>query len=347
MKEQLAQGIHNIIKGYRAEDQINITPEHIIAWADQFEEDSIFMLTELNHILPQIYITKEKAKEFILQHINWLVNKYGYQSISEFLIDTEFMKIQQEGKSQFAILELLEEVLNENWQTSFQEYSTFPKKNFVYFDDVLATGSTLGRHIVDWLSLANGDQRNIDVVLSDQYRLCINLFCLHTWGHAFQKYRLNKHFQDALGRKLSWMHNMTVENHARFPNQSYNHAFPVHGQPINVQSYLANLPADKYENYAYRSETMPVNERFFSSRENRIKYENILLQKGLSIINQIKGEIKPNIRPLGLINPTYKTFGLGTHFLTWRNIPNNCLLVYWWEVPGHDWIPLFPRKIIG
>lgn len=82
-----------------------------------------------------------------------LTNKYGYQSINEFLIDTEFLKIQEEGKSQCAILELLEEVLHENWQTSFQQYKTFPKKIFVYFDDVLATGSTLGRHIVEWLSL--------------------------------------------------------------------------------------------------------------------------------------------------------------------------------------------------
>lgn len=346
MKEQLAQNIHNLIKDYRNEDGINITIENIIDWADQFDDDSIFMLTELDHILPQIYITKDKAKEYILQHIVWLTNKYGYKSINEFLSDTEFLGIQQDGKSQLAILQLLEEVLNEKWQTSFHQFDTFPKKNFVYFDDVLATGSTLGRQIVDWLSLPVGLQRNVDLILKDQYRLSINLFCLHSWGHSFQKYRLNKQFADALGRKISWMQNTTIQNHALFADQTYNHAFPIIGQPINVQSYLANLTADKYENYAYRSESMPKTEYFFSSKENRIRYENIILQKGLSIIAQIKGEIKPNIRPLGLINPTYKTFGLGTHFLTWRNIPNNCPLVYWWEVPGHDWKPLFPRKII-
>jgi hypothetical protein len=56
----------------------------------------------------------------------------------------------------------------------------------------------------------------------------------------------------------------------------------------------------------------------------------------------IQSDVRPNIRPLGLINPTYRTFGLGTHFFTWRNIPNNSPLVFWWEVPGHNWIPLFP-----
>ncbi len=56
----------------------------------------------------------------------------------------------------------------------------------------------------------------------------------------------------------------------------------------------------------------------------------------------IQNEIKPNIRPLGLIHPSHKTFGLGTHFFTLRNIPNNSPLVFWWGVACHDWIPLFP-----
>ena len=78
------------------------------------------------------------------------------------------------------------------------------------------------------------------------------------------------------------------------------------------------------------------------SSENRTIYENIVLQKGLSIIDMIQGEVKPNLRPLGLINPSYKTFGLGTHFFTWRNIPNNSPLVFWWQVQGHNLQPLFP-----
>ena len=68
---------------------------------------------------------------------------------------------------------------------------------------------------------------------------------------------------------------------------------------------------------------------------------NGLIEKGIDIINMIQGDVKPNIRPLGLINPNYKIFGLGTHFFTWRNIPNNSPLVYWWEVSGHNWKPLF------
>lgn len=102
------------------------------------------------------------------------------------------------------------------------------------------------------------------------------------------------------------------------------------------------MTATKYEDYAYRKDENPAKENFFTSPENRIIYENILLQKGISIIEMIKSPVKPNLRPLGLINPNYKTYGLGTHFFTWRNIPNNSPLVFWWQVEGHNWQPLFP-----
>lgn len=347
MKEQLAQNILSVIQGYRNEDGISLDIDHILVWANQFGDDSLFVLSELSHIIPKIYVSKERAIQYTEQHLSWLTRKYGYHGFNEFLMDTHFIRLQTEGKSQLAIIELVEEIIQEKYQVSLEQYITYPKRNFVYFDDVLATGSTLGRHIVDWLNSSNESGKMIDGILADKYRLSINLFCLHTWGKSFQTYRLNKEIDEKLDKKITWMHNYLVENHARFPNQAFNNAFPIQMQPINIQSYLSNLPATKYVNYAYRNASMPQFENFFSSKENRIRYENIILQKGLSIIEMIKGELKPNIRPLGLINPSYKTFGLGTHFVTWRNIPNNCPLVYWWEVPGHDWTPLFPRKVVG
>jgi hypothetical protein len=346
MKEELAKNILSVIEGYRNEDGISLTTEHVLAWADQFEHDSFFILSELNHIIQKVYVSRERCKQYVEQHLNWLTNKYGYQHFSQFLMDTEFLKLQKEGKSQLAIIGLIEEIIQEKYQVSIDQYVTFPKRNFVYLDDIMATGSTLGKHIVDWLSSSDESGKIIDAVLSDRYRLSINLFCLHTWGKAFQKNRFNKQLNEMLDKKIIWMHNYLVENHAKFSNQAYNNAFPIQTQPIHVQSYLSNLSAEKYESYAYRNENTPVAENFFSSKGNRIKYENIILKKGLHIISMIQDEPKPNVRPLGLINPAYKTFGLGTHFITWRNIPNNCPLVYWWEVPGHNWLPLFPRKVI-
>lgn len=342
MKE-IADKILETIKDYRNDDGIFLDSDHILNWANQFGENAEFMLNEISHIIPQVYISKEQAKEFIDGHIEALIEKFGYTNITDLLINTEFLDMQEPQKSQPAILNILESLLNEKYGESYLKYKTYPKVNFVYFDDILASGSTIGRHMVKWLEAENSDGvKNVDNVINGNYRLSVNLFCCHTWGHSFQKYRLINTFGDKIDKRISWFWNLQIQNHAKWNNQSLNIAFPISEQPANVKSYLANLTAEKYEDYAYRKEGTPANEGFFTSPENRIMYENILLQKGISIIDMIRGEVRPNLRPLGLINPSYKTFGLGTHFFTWRNIPNNSPLVFWWEVHGHDWQPLFP-----
>lgn len=338
-----ADKILETIKDYRNDDGIFLDSEHILNWANQFGDNSEFILSEMSHILPQVYISKEKAKDFIDKHIEVLLREFGYTNLIDLLINTEFLDMQEPHKSQSAILSILESFLNEKYGESYLKYKTYPKVNFVYFDDILASGSTIGRHMVQWLESENSDGvKNVDNVLNGNYRLSVNLFCCHTWGHSFQKYRLINTFGDKIDKRISWFWNLQIQNHAKWNNQSLNIAFPISEQPANVKSYLANLTAEKYEDYAYRKEGTPSTEGFFTSPENRIIYENILLQKGILIIDMIKGEVRPNLRPLGLINPSYKTFGLGTHFFTWRNIPNNSPLVFWWEVHGHDWQPLFP-----
>lgn len=342
MKE-IADKIVETIKDYRNDDDIFLDADHVINWANQFGENAEFMLNEISHILPQVYISKETAKDFIDGHIKALQRKFGYSNINELLINTEFLSMQEDHKSQPAILSILENLLNEKYAESYLKYETYPKVNFVYFDDLLASGSTVGKHLLEWLNSNNSEGvKNADNIINGSYRLSVNLFCYHTWGRAFQEFRLVKTFENKIDKKILWFRNFEIQNHAKWHNQSLNIAFPIEEQPVNVKSYLANLSAEKYQDYAYRKAGTPVDEGFFTSPENRIKYENILLQKGLSIIDMIKGDIKPNLRPLGLINPSYKTFGLGTHFFTWRNIPNNSPLVFWWEVQGHDWQPLFP-----
>lgn len=342
MKE-IADIILETIKDYRNDDNVFLDTNHILNWANQFGDDAEFMLTEISHIIPQVYISKEKAKTFIDSHIEALMRQFKYSNISEFLVETEFLDLQQPHKSQPAILSILENLLNEKYGESYIKYKTYPKINYVYFDDILASGSTIGNHLVQWLKETNTEGiANVENVLNDRFRLSVNLFGIHNWGQSFQQFRLQKTFEDKIDKKILWFWNYQIQNHAKWNNQTLNVAFPTDEQPVNVKTYLASLPAEKYEDYAYRKLNTPVIERFFTSAENRIRYENILLQKGLSIIEMIQSEIKPNIRPLGLINPNYKTFGLGTHFFTWRNIPNNSPLVFWWEVAGHDWQPLFP-----
>jgi hypothetical protein len=342
--EAFATNIYEVIQDYRKDDSFQLTIPHLMEWAAQFGTDAEFVLQELNQIIPKTYLSKRNAQIHLLHQLHLLMKDYQYHSIVAFLADTLFLDLQKEGKSQKAILNLLEEVLQTEFGQSSKIYDSYPKKNFVYWDDVLATGGTVGTHLVQWLHQKQGDsEENFKKVLNNQFRLSVNLFCLHTWGHSFQRFRLQKTFGSSIDSKIKWYYSfLEVQNYTKWYNQALNVALPIEEQPPKVKSYLANLAADKYEDYAYRKSHLPAQETFFTSPANRIRYEKILLNKGIAIIERIKGTVKPNIRPLGFVNPVYKTYGLGTHFFTWRNISNTCPLVFWWEVEGHGWKPLFP-----
>lgn len=340
--QDAAQSIHDVIKGYRNHDGVNITVENIRGWGRQFGDDEEFVLAELSELLPETYVSRERAKNLLANRIKFYIGYFSYSSVSAFLTDTEFLDLQLPHKSQPAILVLLEEVLNEQFDESYLRYKTFPKINFIYFDDILASGSTIGRQLTEWLNLSDQKGRfNHEKIQAKEIRLSVSLFCCHRWGLSFQQYRLTNSFKDKRSDRITWHWDYEVQNHAKFINQRLNLAKPVKGANLKVNTYFASLIADKYEDYAFRELSTPIKETFFTNAQNRIKFENILVDKGIDIINMIEGEVKSNIRPLGLINPSYKIMGLGTHFFTWRNIPNNSPLVYWWEVPGHDWKPLF------
>ncbi len=192
---EIANNLLEVIKDYRNDDEFEQTSDRIISWANQFGENAEFILSEVSHIIPQVYISKAKAKDLILSHIEKLMRVFRYDSVARFLAGTEFLDLQLPHKSQKAILILLDEVLTDKYGESLEKYKKYLKINFVYFDDVLATGSTIGRDLVRWLRLKGSDDvENANKLLNGNYKLSVNLFCLHTWGHAFQKFRLQKEF---------------------------------------------------------------------------------------------------------------------------------------------------------
>ena len=335
--QEIAGQIQEIIKGYRNEDGIHIQIQDVKDWACQFGDNATFMLSELLHLLKQIYLSKEQAIKNLRNILNKQYKEYGFKTVEEYLQNTCFLRLQTTGKSQHIYLDMLDEIVYEKTGHHISEYDNFPKKVFVYLDDVLASGGTIRRDLQKWLSLDN----HSELLRERKIKLEISLMCVHTLGLSFMLYGIKQKFGNL---PIICRTCYEIQNHLKWSNQELNIAIPVKDQPKEAQEYLASLEAYKYEEYAYRDPSKPEKEMFFTSPENRVKFENILLEKGLYIINQIKGKVNPNVRPLGLINPLYKTFGLGTHFFTWRNIPNNCPLVYWWDIPEHDWKPLFPPK---
>lgn len=338
--ENLAKQIYEIIKDYRNHDGIQISADSVLMWAEQFGDDQRFMLEELCHLLPQVYFNKEKVKQCLRSNLNELYSHYQYTNLDTFLSDVEFIHTQGPEKSQSVLLGMLDDIIFEKIGKHLSDYNFTPKSLFVYLDDVLASGGTISRDIINWLK----EDNHIESVSNGNIRLVVMVICLHSWGWHFLQYQLKMTFPQSKIGKILWGWNYEIQNHLKLNDQALNIAIPVNDQPQNVMNYLSNLSADKYEEYAFREPNQPKTESFFTSPENRIRYENLLLQKGLDIIGRIQGPVADNIRPLGMIKPRYKTFGLGTHFITWRNIPNNSPLAFWWDVPEHGWKPLFPPK---
>ena len=340
--EQLAKQIFDVIRDYRNDDGIQIAVDDIIEWASQFGNDSQFVLAELAHLMPQIYFSKERVRGCLKDNLNTLYKLYNYKDVETFLNELSFIHMQGDDKSQTVLLGMLDGIVHDETGRHLGEFANENKSLFVYVDDVLGSGGTIGRDLISWLSQEN----RIVGVCSGQKHLAVMLLCAHSWGLGFQQYRIMKSFPGYETKKILWGWNYEIQNHLKLNAQSLNIAIPINDQPTDVRNYLSALSATKYEDYAYREAGQPPTETFFTSPENRIRYENILLTKGIEIIGRMRNP-GPNVRPLGFTNPNYKTYGLGTHFFTWRNIPNNSPLVFWWDIPEHGWKPLFPPKRKG
>lgn len=351
----LAEKIYEIIKDYQCDykqRKFEVSPEHINLWASQFGDDSDFVLSEILHFLPEVYISKDKAKSLIRKRLIDFQNFHGYKSMNSFVISTHFFDVQPPEKSQGEILQIVDDILLTEYMINYKDFAEEPKKHFIYFDDVLATGGTIIRDLRIWLDDSDSGIQNKAAVLTKKKTLALSLFCSHSLGFGNFEWQLMKHTDDKIQNLLIVGHDYIIENSLKTKwiaeKQRLNCAYPVDDQPKDVMDYLGALDADYDKTPAFRPQNLPKQETFFSSPENRVRLENLFLQKGIELLAKVKTE-NPDRRkrPLGDTVRSHKTLGTGTLFFTWRNISNTCPLVFWWDVPGHDWVPLFCVKNRG
>lgn len=342
--EKLAANITAIISDYHNWNGFQFTDEHVIVWVTQFDEaDREFILKEFLHLLQQgIYFSETKARQLLLQRIERLAQLYGFATPVSFLANADILKLQDDGKSQSVLLVLLNEELQQKYGIGLAQCGTASKKYAVYLDDVLATGGTLYNDMNKWLPETDTTGKsNLDKVVSGEIVMAVAHFCYHNANTTL--WRLSLGFQNKeLLKKIKCYCDFEIQNHLTFLNQKFNFTYPVASDNDLVNTYYqTSLPeyAQKYERQAFRHPGSPRQETFFSSSENRIRFENILLMKGIELLNNARIK-QANHRPLGATIPSYKILGTGTLFFTWRNISNTTPIVFWWSSPG--WNPLFP-----
>jgi hypothetical protein len=339
--EKTIAEILSIISDYHNHRGFQFSVAHILSWSNQFKEgDREFILQELLHLLRQgIYISEKKGRTLLITRIETLSKRFGFAKPILFLANTEFLRLQSSGKSQDILLQLLNEELIEKYGMGLAQCGTISKKYAVYLDDVLATGNTIFGDLSDWLPIPAGDgESNLEKVIKREKILVVSVFCLHLWHTVDWRLKI-KLGKDEILRKILYFRDYEIQNHPKFVNQRLNFAYPVAQQPQQVLDYLGGLDATAHEAVAFRKENLPTTETFYSSAANRIRFENILLHYGIELLGKA-ATLKPNHRPLGATFPSYKTFGTGTLFFTWRNISNTSPIVFWWEAGG--WRPFFP-----
>lgn len=353
--EDLIEKVCEIIVDYRKDDigflyRQKMDIPHVKRWVDQFNEaDRNFLLSELLHLLPNSYLTKENTLEILGIEFETLRKNFGYESVNDFLFETKFLDCQESGKSQKVFLQFIDDILQREYDIKLEECGKGQIKHWIYFDDVLASGGTFRNDIS--IEIEN---YGIDKFKKSGIVVIASFIILHNWAVNNVSYILNQNYALEQYKSLKFYRVSEIDNNPRInyynQNPRFNHIFPKKNKlGEEVLEFIENTTERQHDlrnsEFAFRNENYPQKEEFFSSPENRDRYEQILLEKGFEIIQSIDNLTAKSLRPLGMTLPSNKTLGTGSHFFTWRNVSNTCPLVFWWGT--NDWYPLFPVKNRG
>ncbi len=352
--EQLINDIYEIVKDYRADENlpnVKMTEQRVRRWIEQFDEaDRIFILTELKNILQKRYCSKQFIKDFLKEAIDVLHKHYSYTTASDFLSETIFLDLQRPNKSQPTLLKLMKEVLQEQFQFDMDNCGIRQKKNYIYLDDVLCTGNTLFQDIRTWVNTNDSDgQTYLSKLQAGNTRLIFLYLFIHETNYhkkrAQFRYQVAQNFDNCyiLFRKFEIENGVGTKLEVVMPtNENQPDIVTQYQQRIEekVNAYCDGKNINHPNPEFYRPSNQPTTEQFFTSPINRKRFEDILLQRGISILNAATVNL-PNLRALGYSLPSLKNFGFGTLCITWRNVPNNCPIVFWYS--GGGFFPLFVK----
>ena len=338
--EALAASIAATVADYRAADGVSLTPEGVLAWGRQFDAgDRAAVLRETDAILRSRYLSEADVREWLEGIIGKIAGRAGAASPQAFLRETAFLDLQEPGKSQPAMLAMLDEILRARYGMSVAECGGGAPVRYVYLDDVLCTANTVYYDLQGWLTATLEDgRRRIDALAPATPILLVYAVAHRLNWHKLES-RLRRLDPRAVRNLVLW-HGILVENDAGRAGAALDFAFPRRaGQPPEVEQYAAGLGVPVEQ--VFRPDALPREERLFTSPAGRDQFERAVLAKGLEMLAAAATR-KENIRPLGFTLPSHKTLGFGALCFTWRNVPNNSPLVFWYDSPIFK--PLFPKR---
>lgn len=139
-RKELCEKISEIIKEYRSgEIDIQLNTAHVEKWVSQFSEDcQMIILSEMLHILSTWYYPKSKIVDlFLVQIENLLTKKYEYSTDQEMLEEVAFVSTQDVGNSQKQLINMMRELVDEQYMASINVDNGGEYQHYVYLDDGL------------------------------------------------------------------------------------------------------------------------------------------------------------------------------------------------------------------
>ena len=357
--------LYQIVKDYRADENGGVgmvDKNRIEEWVNQFDNnDRQFILNETTHIFKDRYLTKSKVKDILFRSIEAMAKSDNpSEGIRSFLSNSIFLHLQPKGKSQGVILELLKSLIEETPElinikiktSTLDELNHNQAKHYIYIDDVLCSGNTYYQDIFNFLNSQSnrGDNYYEKLLNGNIYVHNVFIFShLNNFRKKLTQLKMKIH-REIINNNFKNYYYKLIDN-TQDSNSKFETLKPIQdhqSQEINDYKDKINSQVDRYINGKYkraedyfRDPNIPNNENFFTSSENRIRYEKIILLKGIEIIKNIN-TVTPNIRALGYSLPSIRDFGFGTICFTWRNVPNNTPLVFWYSIGGFK--ALFPKR---
>ncbi len=332
-RKALATSIASTISDYREGEIDRPTQEHVERWLKQFKTDvQIPLLRELDHVLNNTYYGREKVRK----SLDRLVRnpQLAGSNPARFWAGVNFLDIQEEGKSQSDLLFLFTQTLNEVCKLEFKECGSAGGP-FVYLDDVLCTGASVGKALSDWLAQDAPQNPTVHVLV----------IATHTRGEYEAGLQLQDK-ADATHKNLD----LKIWHDVRFENLLINRDNSEVLWPVSLPDDPAireYVSAEKKFPFKPRKAGGKFKSKIFSSEAGRHALEQAMLVEGTRIWAACKDPSSFR-RPLG-----YSRYGLGfgSTIVTFRNCPNNAPLALWWPYPdaapgsAPDWYPLMARKL--
>lgn len=355
--EQLITEIYDIIQDYRSEE--NLMSEEIIKiWIEQFDEaDRFFILEEMKNILGKRYISKINAKKMVKEMIEFLTKQFQFENPKDFLLQCCFIDNQHEGKSQKVLLKFIDEIIYSEYGIRINDCNPENPAYYIYADDVFCTGDTFAKSMtkndkedIGWFHQisANG-KTNLENFKQNKAKLVLSYFSVHKPNISNVQRRIYKELDNySIGYVYAWeiAIDKNIDGNSEmdfiFPKEDLDNEHLINckqqiEEKINKRDYL------KGKEIVFRPPNKPDIENFFTSPDNRDRFEKIILNKCIEIYyssSNLYNELRP--RPLGYGLYADVSLGFGTLIFTWRNVPYNVPLVFWYK--SNSWSPLFERN---